>query len=75
MEWLTAGIDALARADAAELEALVAAASESSGAVIFVDSPLARERLRAFRHLLMLTRHNLRLLRSTRAAGYGSPRG
>jgi len=68
---LAAGIEALAHADAAGLERLAAMAGEVRGSMTVEERRLAREPRRALELLLTLTRRNLRLLRGTRAAGYG----
>lgn len=73
---LDAGIDALARADAAQLERLASAAGhvrfpsaaeEDSAA----ERKLARERLRTLGQLIVLTRRNLRLLQGAGDGVYG----
>jgi hypothetical protein len=72
-EMLGVGIEALARADAAELESLARAAPRAERPAIAEEVRIARERLRALETLLTLTQRNLRLLRGV--GGYGSSRG
>lgn len=70
---LEAGIEALARANVGELEALVGAARAMQPAEARAEQPIARERLRALGRILELTHRNLRLLRGI--AEYGVPPG
>lgn len=69
-------IDALMRADAARLERLGAELLEAAGAQTRQQERAVAEKKRALRHLLVLTRRNLRLLRRAEgpADGYGAGR-
>lgn len=73
VELLGAGIDALAHADAAQLQRLAKTAQEAGRPANAAEQGTAQERLRTLGTLLRLTRRNLRLLRG--ADGYGPPRG
>ena len=74
-ELLGAGIDALAHADAAQLEGLAEAAREVKGLETAEERRIARQRLRTFELLIAMTRRNLRLLRGAGCGGYGPTRG
>ena len=69
VELLGAGINALAHADAAQLEGLAEMSRMARGPETAAERTIARERLRTLGYLLTLTRRNLRLLRG--AGGYG----
>jgi hypothetical protein len=75
IELLSAGIRALAHADAAQLERLAEAAREAEGPGNAKERRMARERLRTLAHLIALTRRNLRLLGGAGYGGYGPFRG
>lgn len=62
-ELLEAGVKALARADAAQLERLAAAAESAPPPATREDRRAALQQHRTLGHLLRLTRHNLRVLR------------
>jgi len=72
LNWLAAGIDALAHADAVRLEELAATAGQVSGPVTEEEKRWARQQRRALEQLLTLTQRNLLLLGGSRAARYGS---
>lgn len=73
VELLGAGINALAHADAAQLEGLVEAARGATRPATAEEQRLARHRLRTLELLIVLTRHNLRLLRGAGSGRYGLP--
>lgn len=71
VDLLNAGIEALAHVDSAELERVLAAAGGLSLSETVADQRLALEKLRTLGHLMVLTRRNLRLLRSAGVGVYG----
>lgn len=68
VDFLNAGIEALAHRDVAGLERLLAAASGLRLPETVEGQRLTHEKLRALGHLIVLTRRNRRLLRG---AGFG----
>lgn len=66
---IDAGLRALTRADAAELQRLVEAAQKARAPEGAVERALLLRQMRVFGHLLGLTRRNLQLLH----AGCGRP--
>lgn len=66
---LGAGIQALAHADATDLQDIVEAARTAEVPVTLEERRITQERLRTLGVLMEMTRRNLRLLRG--AAGYG----
>lgn len=75
-ELLEAGVNALARSDAAELEGLVAAAQSAKIPGTPQEREAALAGLRTLGYLLRLTRQNLRILRAAKGVsrGYGTER-
>ena len=71
VELLGAGIQALAHADAEQLEGLAEAARMAGLPQTREERRMAQERLRTLARLMLLTRRNLRLLRGT--CEYRSP--
>lgn len=73
LELMSEAIDALMRADAARLERLAAEVPRARGAETREERRALAEKRLALRHLLALTRRNLRLLRhaGVRPEGYG----
>jgi hypothetical protein len=65
VELLAAGINALAHADAAQLEALAEAARGAEAPQTVEERKKVREGLRTLGYLIALTRRNLRLLRGS----------
>jgi len=72
-ELLEAGTEALAHANAGELEALIEAARGVGAGETRAEQQIAMEKLRALGRVLELTHRNLRLLRGI--AEYGMPPG
>ena len=74
-ELLSAGLEALARADAEELARLAEAARETPVPATPAEQRIVLQRYRALGKLLRLTRRNLRLLRGEYGEpfGYGAP--
>lgn len=68
VDLVNAGMESLARADAAELDVLVEAACKVRAPEDREELKLARDKLRALEMLLVLTRRNLRLLQHSSAA-------
>ena len=70
-ELLEAGIEALAHADAARLEALAAVAAQTRPPETAEEHRRAGANLTALQRMLILTRRNLRLLRGAGYRDYG----
>lgn len=71
VELLSAGIEALICADAAQLERLSRAARNARGPETAEERRVTREQLRTMAILIPLAARNLRLLRGSGCSGYG----
>lgn len=72
-EWAGAGVEALARVDAARLEQLAEAARGAASPRSTSERQEAEQGLQALARLLVLTRRHLRMLGGAGTAAYGGP--